>query len=70
MEIGFKNVMLSDKTKEVTPDISDYIAKKLAKNPDTVVKIIVTMSQKQHQQLMSILIFCREVDLRYHQNVL
>ena len=57
MEIGFENVMLSDESREVAAHISDYIAKKLVKNSDTVVKIIVSMSQKQHQQLMSILIF-------------
>ena len=34
----------------------------IRKNSDTVVKIIVSMIQKQHQQLMSISIFCREVD--------
>ena len=30
----------------------------IRKNADTVLKIIVSMIQKQHQQLMSILIFC------------
>ena len=57
MEIGFENVMLSDESREVAAHISGYIAKKLVKSSDTVVKIIVSMSQKQHQQLMSILIF-------------
>ena len=70
MEIGFENVMLSDESREVAAHISGYIAKKLVKSSDTVVKIIVSMSQKQHQQLMPILIFCREVDLLYHQNAL
>ena len=42
----------------------------IRKNSDTVVKIIVSMIQKQHQQLMSISIFCREVDLLYDQNAL
>ena len=70
MEIGFENVMLSDETREVAALISGYIAKKLVKKLDTVVKIIVSMSQEQHQQLMPILIFCREVDLLYRQNAL
>ena len=71
MKIGFENVMLSDETGEVAAHIEIcYIAKKLVKKIGHCVKIIVSMSQKQHQQLMSILIFCREVDLLYHQNAL
>ena len=69
-EIGFDNVMLSDEAREVAARISGYMAKSWSRNSDTVVKVIVSMSQKQHQQLMSILIFCREVDLLYHQNAL
>ena len=42
------------------------LLKSWSKNSKTVVKIIVSMSQKEHQKLMSILIFCREVDLLYH----
>ena len=49
MEIGFENVMLSDETREVAAHISGYIVRKLVKNSDIVVKIIVSMSQKQHQ---------------------
>ena len=48
MEIDFENVMLSEETREVAAYISGYIAKKLVKNSDTVVKISVLMSQKQH----------------------
>ena len=46
VEIGFENVMLSDETREVAAHISGYIVRKLAKNSDIVVKIIVSMSQK------------------------
>ena len=70
MEIGFETVMLSEESREVAAHISGYIAKTLVKNSDTVDKIIVSMSQKQHQKLISILVFCREVDLLYHQNAL
>ena len=63
MKIGFENVMLSDETGEVAAHIEIcYIAKKLVKKIGHCVKIIVSMSQKQHQQLMSILIFCHEVE--------
>ena len=63
MKIGFENVMLSDETGEVAAHIEIcYIAKKLVKKFGHYVKIIVSMSQKQHQQLMSILIFCQEVE--------
>ena len=63
MKIGFENVMLSGKTGEVAAHIEIcYIAKKLVKKFGHCVKIIVSMSQKQHQQLMSILIFCQEVE--------
>ena len=70
MEIGFKNLMISEETREVAAHISGYIAKRLVKNLDTVVKISVSISQKQHQQLMSILIFCQEMDLLYRKNAL
>ena len=46
MEIGFENVMLSEETRKFAAHISGYIAKKLVKNLGTVVKIIVSMSQK------------------------
>ena len=46
MKIGFENVILSDETRDVAAHISGYIAKKLVKNSDTVVKIIVSVSQK------------------------
>ena len=63
MKIGFENVMLSDETGEVAAHIEIcYIAKKLVKKIGHCVKIIVSMSQKQHQQVTSILIFCHEVE--------
>ena len=70
MEIGFENVVLSEETREIAAHISSYIAKKFVKNFGQCCKKIVSMSQKQHKQPMSLLIFCREVDLLYHQNAL
>ena len=70
IEIGFENVMYQTKLEKLLLIFLAILLKRLSKNSDTVVKIIVSMSQKQHQQLMYILIFCREVDLLYHQNAL
>ena len=70
IEIGFENVMYQAKLEKLLLIFLAILLKPLSKNSDTVVKIIVSMSQKQHQQLMYILIFCREVDLLYHQNAL
>ena len=70
MEVGFENLMLTDETREVAAHILAILLKSWSKNLDTVVKAIVSMSQKQHQQLISILIFCQEVDLLYHRNSL
>ena len=70
IEIGFENVMYQTKLEKLLLIFLAILLKLLSKNSNTVVKIIVSMSQKQHQQLMYILIFCREVDLLYHQNAL
>ena len=70
MEIGFENVILSDETRKLLLIFLAILLKNWSENSDAVVKIIVSMSQKQHQQLISILIFYREMDLLYHQNSL
>ena len=67
IEIGFDNVMLSDETREAAAHISGYMAEKLVKKFGHCCK---SYCQKQHKQLMSILIFCREMDLLYHENTL
>ena len=70
IEIDFENVMYQTKLEKLLLIFLAILLKLLSKNSNTVVKIIVSMIQKQHQQLMYILIFCREVDLLYHQNAL
>ena len=66
----FENVILSDKTREVAAHISGYIGKKLVIKFGHFSKNYCIKSQKKHQQLKYIFIFCREVDLFYPQNAL
>ena len=70
MEIGFENVMLWERKREVAAHISGYIAKTLVKKFGHCCKNYYINESETASTTHAYIDLCREVDLLYHQSAL